>query len=48
MDRTNGSLLCSLVSIIAGLVFVGIIIVTLGNAVLSNPGVSQLMNVLGH
>jgi hypothetical protein len=47
MDRTNGSLLCSVVSIVAGLLFVGYIYLTLGSAIMANPGIAHLMLMLG-
>jgi hypothetical protein len=47
MDRTNGSLLCSAVSIVACLLFVGFIYLTLGSAIMANPGIVHLMLVLG-
>ena len=47
MDRTNGSLLCTLVSLVAGLVVLGIFVSLLGSAIMANPGVSHLLLVLG-
>jgi len=47
MDRTNGSLLCSAVSIVAGLLFIAYIYSMLGSAIMANPGIAHLMHVLG-
>lgn len=46
MEHTYG-LLCTVVSFVACLIFIGIIITMLGNAILTNPGLQQLIRVLG-
>jgi len=48
MDRTNGSLLCTFVSFVAGLVVIGLLVAFLGSAIMASPGVSHLMHVLGY
>jgi hypothetical protein len=46
MERTYG-LVCTLVSFIALVIVVGIFVSLMGQQILANPGVSQLMHVLG-
>ena len=48
MSHQSDTRFASLVSVTAGLVFLFIVFSIMGDAILHNPGVVQLLTVLGH
>ena len=47
MANNSGSGLCTLVSIIGGLVVVGILYSLLADAVINSPSIQHLLNIIG-
>jgi len=47
MSHQSDTRFASLVSVTAGLIFLLIVASLMGDAILSNPGISQLLRVLG-